>query len=1320
MKRVHEDSAPDVYGNRRPGPPPGLTSAHLQPPAIGAHSGTFPHPVLAPAPSQLPHPFDQIRDALPRPPFSTQHLSGSPQPNSPQVVGGSHLTMSQTQQPIPVHGQPAKTYQTHIQTPNPVHATAAGQQQYQRLKVEDALSYLDQVKLQFGNQPQVYNEFLDIMKEFKSQTIDTPGVISRVSALFKGHPDLIVGFNTFLPPGYKIEVSLTDINTVNVCAPTGTTTHLISGNGLIAAPPQIMNQNKVPPPPISSSGAPAPAANLPPTTAVAQSTAAPLPNTTSNIPQQKSPTRPLSLTSKSSPAPLAMNVAAALPLTSPGVQSQTQAQHHAINYVTKIKNRFQGQPEVYQKFLDILNNYQTEQKAIKENAVDQYGRPLQEQDVFVQEGKLATDVYQQVANLFNKQEDLLQEFSQFLPDATGSSFNPNMSATLVSTAAVTAYQPLSKKPAPASLLTSQPAKQTNTKSKKAAPSNNSKDSKDVKAEPMEVDSKEPVEKHVKRKHRSALKDVTLAEAVKHGNMSEFGFFEKVRKALKGQDVYENFLRCLVLFNNEVITRGELIQLATTFLGKFPDLFIWFKVFLGYKDNQQSENNITGFKDRGTGGELAHLEIDFASCKRSGASYRALPKSYAQPKCSGRTQLCKDLLNDLWVSLPSWSEDTQFPGTRKTQYEEYIYKCEDERFELDVVVETNLSTIKVLEGALKKMSRMSTEEQQKFKLDNCLGGTSEVIHKKAIYRIYGDKSPEVIDGLKKTPHVAIPLVLKRLKLKDEEWRHAQKQFNKVWRDQNEKYYLKSLDHQGINFKQNDLKAIRSKSLIREIEQLFEERSDQIEDGNSELAGPHINFTYQDQTSLEDASSLIIHHMKRQSSIHKEDKTKIKCILLQFLQDLFFAPHGDLSDDEQDESAEEGKTEEKLNLSTKVAKPDDYYNLIYLNNTWYTMLRMHQMLCERLLKMYQLAMKMASFEANDKKHRREGTAEALRLKKPETTDVEEFYPTFLDMVKNLLDGHLETNTYEDTLRETFGVNAYVAFTMDKLIQNIVRQLHNLVTDDATMKLIDIYKEESLNQATGGQSVNATLRVAQEMAYQKKVETLLVEENCFKIYFSKECGGCKMSMELLPTEDDQSEDHMEIERWAEYIDRYIGNTDIAPELKEHLCKKPIFLLRNARVLQHRAGLNEELKKENEDKEDNEEIHEEPYFPDLFINNNLECKVSMGSYKIRYVSGTTDFMYRKNALRKAITSFPNTNKKLHEIYATIHSSWIHENTTRDQCHQADDWLIGKASSEEMLPCTTSKDSYKYGGININKYSVVYNKDAKQTNTATSAKTNS
>ena len=38
-------------------------------------------------------------------------------------------------------------------------------------------------------------------------SIDTPGVINRVSELFKGHVELIIGFNTFLPPGYKIELS---------------------------------------------------------------------------------------------------------------------------------------------------------------------------------------------------------------------------------------------------------------------------------------------------------------------------------------------------------------------------------------------------------------------------------------------------------------------------------------------------------------------------------------------------------------------------------------------------------------------------------------------------------------------------------------------------------------------------------------------------------------------------------------------------------------------------------------------------------------------------------------------------------------------------------------------------------------------------------------------------------------------------------------------------------------------------------------------------------------------------------------------------------
>lgn len=39
--------------------------------------------------------------------------------------------------------------------------------------------------------------------------------------------------------------------------------------------------------------------------------------------------------------------------------------------------------------------------------------------MYIREAKLANDVYKKVARLFKNQDDLLQEFSQFLPDANG-------------------------------------------------------------------------------------------------------------------------------------------------------------------------------------------------------------------------------------------------------------------------------------------------------------------------------------------------------------------------------------------------------------------------------------------------------------------------------------------------------------------------------------------------------------------------------------------------------------------------------------------------------------------------------------------------------------------------------------------------------------------------------------------------------------------------------------------------------------------------------------------------------------------------------------
>ena len=123
------------------------------------------------------------------------------------VVGPPSIAVSSLSEGGP--GNPSgATPGSNSGQPNPSGASSGGGGggQMRELKVEDALLYLDQVKMEFGDRPRIYNEFLEIMKNFKAQEIDTPGVIRRVSTLFRGYNNLILGFNTFLPEGFKIEL----------------------------------------------------------------------------------------------------------------------------------------------------------------------------------------------------------------------------------------------------------------------------------------------------------------------------------------------------------------------------------------------------------------------------------------------------------------------------------------------------------------------------------------------------------------------------------------------------------------------------------------------------------------------------------------------------------------------------------------------------------------------------------------------------------------------------------------------------------------------------------------------------------------------------------------------------------------------------------------------------------------------------------------------------------------------------------------------------------------------------------------------------------
>lgn len=167
-----------------PGGPVGpIHSESGRPAPHGGQNGAVQsqHPMFAPGPHGTMPPNGTIGapsgpTAVFGPPLQTEGGRGASQPipfgggvSAGNAMGPAPGAMNQGQQPIlnvrpHRHGDcPEFSGQAPGRLPpRSIHADARFQQ--------DALSYLDQVKVQFSEQPDVYNRFLDIMKDFKSQT----------------------------------------------------------------------------------------------------------------------------------------------------------------------------------------------------------------------------------------------------------------------------------------------------------------------------------------------------------------------------------------------------------------------------------------------------------------------------------------------------------------------------------------------------------------------------------------------------------------------------------------------------------------------------------------------------------------------------------------------------------------------------------------------------------------------------------------------------------------------------------------------------------------------------------------------------------------------------------------------------------------------------------------------------------------------------------------------------------------------------------------------------------------------------------------------
>ena len=250
-----------------------------------------------------------------------------------------------------------------------------------------------------------------------------------------------------------------------------------------------------------------------------------------------------------------------------------------------------------------------------------------------------------------------------------------------------------------------------------------------------------------------------------GSQEALAWFERVKKYIGNRQTYNEFLKLCNLFTQELIDATTLVHKASTFIGQNSDLMTWFKTFVSYSgEDQVIENRPVQSSNK----------VVLSNCRGLGPSYRLLPVRERFAKCSGRDEMCREVLNDEWATHPTWaSEDSGFVSHRKNQHEEALYRMEEERHDYDFNIETCQRTIQLLEPIVAQINALDPKDHANFKLPFGLGGASEAIWQRVIKKLYDRPiGCKIIADMYAHPAKACPVILSRLKNQIEKWKQAQ--------------------------------------------------------------------------------------------------------------------------------------------------------------------------------------------------------------------------------------------------------------------------------------------------------------------------------------------------------------------------------------------------------------------------------------------------------------------------------------------------------------------------------------------------------------------
>ena len=79
--------------------------------------------------------------------------------------------------------------------------------------------------------------------------------------------------------------------------------------------------------------------------------------------------------------------------------------------------------------------------------------------------------------------------------------------------------------------------------------------------------------------------------------------------------------------------------------------------------------------------------------------------------------------------------------RKNQYEEALFRVEDDRFELDMAIETNASALRAMQRLVAELEELQDRPAERERWAPAPGALT-AIHYRAANRIYGDHGPQV--------------------------------------------------------------------------------------------------------------------------------------------------------------------------------------------------------------------------------------------------------------------------------------------------------------------------------------------------------------------------------------------------------------------------------------------------------------------------------------------------------------------------------------------------------------------------------------------------